>query len=750
MATLKDIAEKVGVSVATVSYCINNTKSVKLSTRTKIMQAIEELNYIPNTSARNLKAESSKEIGVIFPNIDDICHSEILKGIISYTEDQDYSLNIAFSYNTPKLECKIIDQFIGKNIAGLIIITCQPENTEYFQNALIRRNIPSVFIEHFPNNIDANFLAFDNYNSCCYLTKKLIENNYRNIVLMTGYSDLFSEFECVRGFCEAHDDLGIPYSSNQTFETSMTKESAFRQTMLRIIDSPPEAIITSSELLAKGIMEALNLAGIKVPDQTCVITLGEECWNETNYLPNIIHTSRTAYTLGKRSIEVLLKNLQSPEFFEKEFMLFTDNIIGSHLKLPPVSKIKPVHIVPKRTLRILATSLPTIFALHAISAEFEKEHHVKIHFDIVGYRDLFEAGIHSCENDDAYDIYLFDVSWLTYLAKKETFTDMSEFMNSNTDFHKYIIRQNLENCCYKGHYYGFPIVGGSHILFYRRDLFENPLLQKQFEAQHNSPLRPPKNWTEFNGIARFFTKEFNPYSPTTYGTSVIGSINEEFTLELLTRLWSFGGGIYDTNGCLQLDTPQNIKGFQNLLESCRYAEKNIFEASIDQSFRAFGSGRTAMLLSFTEYASQINDCVHGDIITKVDYSMLPGKTPANVGWNMGVSKKTKNLDLISKYFSWICDKRVSYYMTILNGQSVITCPYQNHEILKLYPWMELNSEGQNYSKSRIYPCQAKERLVPPYEVETILYNVFKKMYTKELSVADALREGQSTLIRLFT
>ncbi|MEG0693799.1 MAG: hypothetical protein RR444_12055, partial [Oscillospiraceae bacterium] len=128
----------------------------------------------------------------------------------------------------------------------------------------------------------------------------------------------------------------------------------------------------------------------------------------------------------------------------------------------------------------------------------------------------------------------------------------------------------------------------------------------------------------------------------------------------------------------------------------------------------------------------------------------PGKTPANVGWNMGVSKKTKNLDLISKYFSWICDKRISYYMTILNGQSVITCPYQNHEILKLYPWMELNSEGQNYSKSRIYPCQAKERLVPPYEVETILYNIFKKMYTKELSVVDALREGQRMLIRLFT
>ena len=73
------------------------------------------------------------------------------------------------------------------------------------------------------------------------------------------------------------------------------------------------------------------------------------------------------------------------------------------------------------------------------------------------------------------------------------------------------------------------------------------------------PLRPPKTWKEFNGIAQFFTKEFNPYSPTLYGTSVIGSVNEEFALELQIRLWSFGGGLYDSAGRLKLDTPQNVK-----------------------------------------------------------------------------------------------------------------------------------------------------------------------------------------------
>lgn len=117
-----------------------------------------------------------------------------------------------------------------------------------------------------------------------------------------------------------------------------------------------------------------------------------------------------------------------------------------------------------------------------------------------------------------------------------------------------------------------------------------PSIQKQFESLHSLPLRPPKTWKEFNGIAQFFTKEFNSYSPTLYGTSVIGKIHEELTLELLIRMWSFGGGFYDNTGKIKLNTPQNIKAFQSLLESCRFSEHPFYETSIDDSFHSFGGG----------------------------------------------------------------------------------------------------------------------------------------------------------------
>ena len=133
MVTLKEVALRAGVSIATVSYCINGTKPVSAETRGKVMKAIEELNYVPNAAARSLKSESVMEIGVVFRNIDDYYRSEILKGIVDQSEGRNYSVTMAFSHASPKMERKIINDFIGKNVKGLIIDTCQPGEYGIFQ-----------------------------------------------------------------------------------------------------------------------------------------------------------------------------------------------------------------------------------------------------------------------------------------------------------------------------------------------------------------------------------------------------------------------------------------------------------------------------------------------------------------------------------------------------------------------------------------------------------------------------------------
>ncbi len=82
--------------------------------------------------------------------------------------------------------------------------------------------------------------------------------------------------------------------------------------------------------------------------------------------------------------------------------------------------------------------------------------------------------------------------------------------------------------------------------------------------------------------------------------------------------------------------------------------------------------------------------------------------------------------------------------------SILLYPYENHEILRLYPWMNLNTKCFERARNRVYPYQAKDRLVPPYEVETILLDVCMMAYRKELTAQEALREGERRIRELFS
>ena len=751
MTTLKDVAKQAGVSLATASYCVNNSKSLRGETRAKIMKAVEELNYIPNAGARNLKVSKSNEIGVVTPEIDDHAHSEILKGIVSAAEEMGYILNIAFSYNNPKMEQKLIKELISKNVAGLIIMTCQPNNIEFFRKTILERDIPNVFLERFPVGLDVNFYAFDDYKTCYQLTKKLIDKGYRDIALVSGSNNLFAGYDSASGFIDAHDDCHISYQQSQIIETNMTKESAFRETMYNLVASPPQAIITISEALAKGVLEACSICNIKVPQDVCVLYLGEESWNKTNYYPDVIPTIRTVYTMGKIATETLINDIANPNNSEKTFNLLQDKGIVGNIEIPSPPRVATEKTVEKQVVKVLVTEMPTTKALEALTRNFALEYNAEFQFDFVSYRELIET-IRSDgdKGNNEYDLYLYDVSWLTYLANAEVLLDLTPFLTSNEKLLKSFVPKNMENCKYKDKYFGIPIIGGANILFYRRDLFESTTIQRMFNEQHRLPLRAPRTWSEFNGIARFFTKKYNENSPTEYGTAITGYINEEMALEIQIRLWGLNGGFYDEDGRLSLVTPQNIKAFKHLLETNKYVERDASETSISQSFQDFGAGKTAMLISYSEYATQIRDEIHGDIISRIGYAQLPGTKAANVGWNLGVNKHSDKLPLIEKYFEWIGQKQTSYYMTILSGQSTVAEPYKNHELLKLYPWMELTEEGQSRAKSRIYPYRGNGSLIPPYQVEEVLCQMFAKMKEKPEAIKRILAIGEKKIQRLFS
>ena len=758
MITLKEVATRAGVSIATVSYCVNGTKSVSAATRSKVMKAIEELNYVPNAAARSLKSESIMEIGVVFPDIDDYYRSEILKGIVDQSEGKNYSVTLEFSYNSPKMERKIINDFVGKNVRGLIIDTCQPENADYFRKNVLERNISNVFIEHCPEGLNVNFLAFDNYKSYYYLTQKLLEKGYERIAVVTGPWRLPPAYSAIKGYEDALKSKGKEVDEALVVHTDSSKESSFRETMQQLIKNPPQAVITPSESILKGALEAFRVCGLRVPEDICVLTLGEETWNRSNSYPGVLHTSRSAYAMGEQCTRLLLKDMEAPALFQKEFHLLDDNLEDleeSRLEIPEAVRPAPRNRPEKKNdvLRILATSLTlnSIQAIQLLAENFTLQTQIDVEFETCDLQELFDRIVQEADQpESSYDICVYDVSWLRYLANAGVLKNMTNLLEDRPELKARFMKKNLSNCYYHDVCYGVPIIGGTHLLFYRRDLFETPSIQRTFQQQHHLPLRPPATWTEFNGIAKFFTRKYNPDSPTLAGTAIEGGLTEDLTLEILVRLWSFGGGLLDENGKLTLNTPQNIRGFQSILETASYTCQNATETSRDKVFQDFGNGKIAMMISFSEYASKIRDETHSDIITKIGYSQMPGRMPANVGWNLGVNPRTEKMEAIEKFFDWCSGRQNSYYMTILSGQSAVVYPHKNHELIKLYPWLTLSESGQKSSRSRIYPYRGKQKLVKPREIELIIKDLFLEMQEKPDKISELLVSGQKRIEKLFS
>lgn len=754
MVTLKEVARDAGVSVATVSCCLSGKKSVKPETKLRILDSIEKLKYIPNIAARNLKLFSSKLIGVILTDIDNLYHTEIFKGISTYLQQEGYTVSVAFSNNSADIECQKIEEFISQNVAGLIIITCQPQNRNFFQNRILNYDIPNVFIERNPANLFVNFVGYHNYETTHYIASSLLEKGYENIALVCGPEHFSSENECIRGYKDAFFDHSLTAKENHICCTDMSKEDSFKSVLHSLPLDSLEAIITTSKNMAYGALEALSLKNINVPEDIQLITFSEESWTKSSKISGVLQSSRTPFDLGSLASKLLLKNIQSSALFEPQVLIQEDEIVRHPLNISSITKRVPTKtpgVLTTKKIRALMVDLNTAHSVQLLSESFSQQTGIEIEFDFLPQNKILDKIADTLGHpQNLYDIFMYDIPWLSYLVQNSFVADVSEFITSDSFQMDHIFQENIGNCIYDNKYYGLPLLGGSQLMFYRKDLFENLGIIKSFNNKYKMPLSPPKTWTQFNGTSEFFTRTFNPDSPTEFGTSMAGITDEELAPELLVRLWAYGGVLWDAYNRPCLNTAANARAFSSVLDTIKYTSRSPFKTSITQTVEDFSSGKTAMLITYSEYAAQISKSLQNQIIGRVGCEILPGKRSVSIGWNLGVNPFTAKHESIYEFFRWICRRDISFYMTILGGQSPVVAPYHNLDLLRLYPWLAMTEKSFKYTKKRNEPYKQNTLIIPLNKIEKILCNVLRQVLNENLSIPEALEENQQRMKQLFS
>lgn len=746
MATIKDVAKMAGVSIATVSNYLNQTKPVSREVSAKIQEAVDVLQYSQNLSAKSLKSNSYSDIGVILPNFDNSYYVQIFQGIEKAFQNTGYYTNLAFSYDIPEFEQNIIHNFLKKQVCGLLLVSCQPDNWKFYYDHFTSDKRPLVLIDRDIHSLDANFVSFDNYSMIQEITENLLSSGYRKIFLFSGPEKYECEANCISGFFDTFQKEKIKSHSSFSIQTNLSKEDSFRKILQLMRFNMPDAIITTSESIATGVIEGLTILNYSDEDIP-VFTLGEEHWNLHTHSFASGSAVRPAIKLGQTAATLLLEQLKSPLTKENEKIILKNTTISNHNQVCrplPIPKER-TEIIPQKPLRILMMDTPQVHTLLGLLKNFENQENIKAEVTILPHHNLYETILQNHASiSPSYDVVMYDIPWLPALASDGILEDITSELK-DMDLGIFLPDCLKYFSCFNQRYYGLPFMYAPQIFYYRKDLFENPKLKADYARQNNITLRPPLTLKEFNTIADFFT---NSTDAIDYGISLPAAYDECLAPEIYMRLRTFGGSLFDSTGNVCLDQDSSLKAYLNLLRAVRFAKPDYRTATDISIVQDFLKGDTAMLITYPSFLTDVVDLRQSSMIGSIGYHHIPGRSPLLGGWSLGISSRSAQKQEAFAFLKWTCDEQIANYFALLGGQSAITSTYTNDELIKLYPWLPLYHSTYPYTKPTIPPELDNHTILSQNDIDAIVCKWIYKLLDEEIEVQDAIANTHMELEKL--
>lgn len=745
LATIKDVAKHAGVSIATVSNYLNQTKPVSRQASAKIAEAIDALQYTQNLSAKALKSNVYRNIGVILPNLSDSYYVQIFQGIETAFNSSGFSLNLAFSYDIPELETEIAQEMLRKQVCGMIVVTCQPDKWKFYYENFIKQNHPLILIDRAITSLDTSMVRFDSERVLSSVTQLLLQLGYRRLTLMAGPERFSCEAACVNGFLQAYDLSENQIPNTAVVHIELNKEDAFRKATSLLKRTVPDGILATSELTATGIIEALHVLGYSTAEVP-VITLGEEHWNRHTHSFAAFSIARSAIRIGTLAAQTLLKKVQSPQTQESEQLLVSCDLEDTLQKLreclSPQAAASPT--VPAKRIRVLMLDTPAVHTITQLLKNFEDRTGVRTDVVLKPHSTLYEAIVKNCQAPDSYDVYMYDIPWLPLLAAGGILKDLSaELGNIGTGA---FLPGSMEDFSRYGNgYYGIPLMYAPQMLYYRKNLFQDPSLCAKYEKLYNAPLKPPRTFTEYNTVAKFFTAETDAIP---YGISIPAAYPECLAPELYTRLKAYGSDVIDRRGNVVINNPNALKAYVNLLRATKYAKPDYMHASDVSIVDDFLRGETAMLITYPGFLTDVSDLRKNNRIGSIGCSHIPGRSPLLGGWGLGISSRSRNFHEAFAFLKWACTEQMANYFSMLGCYSAVTSTYTNDELVNLYPWLPLYKTVYPYT-SPMLPCVSHGgKVVSPNDMDSIICKWFYKLLNEDHEIETILSGTQQELEKL--
>jgi LacI family transcriptional regulator len=312
MNTIKEVAERAGVSISTVSRVLNNTGYVKERTRQAILLAMAELNFQPNAVARSLVRRQTGLIGLLIPYIDSAFFVGLARGVESAAKDLGYSTLLCHTQGDPFQEQSYLKTLMERRVDGIILTpVCQQE--EYVRS-LIESGFPVVLVSRKLNTVAANAVLPDNTFGARTVIEHLIKLGHTRIGIINGPHFLSNARERWEGVRMALAEAGLEPQPELIREGNFLFDDGYWLSKeLLAAAEPPSAIFCANHIMAGGAMMAIRDQGLRIPED---ISLAAFEGFDDSILGRLIQPSLTANIFPTR--EMSLKALSMLDRLIKE------------------------------------------------------------------------------------------------------------------------------------------------------------------------------------------------------------------------------------------------------------------------------------------------------------------------------------------------------------------------------------------------------------------------------------------------
>jgi LacI family transcriptional regulator, repressor for deo operon, udp, cdd, tsx, nupC, and nupG len=314
LPTIKQIANKLNISMSTVSRALHNHHSIGLRTKTRVQDLAKELNYEPNQMAIFFQQRKTFTLGVILPELSEAFFSSAMSGIEDCAYKNNYIVLIGQSHDNEDKEKLLIETMKNHRVDGLLIsIAKNTIHYEHFEN-LKRYNIPVVFFDRIPNIANIHYVACNLISGTLQAINFLFKKGHRVIGMINGPENLYASQERKEGYIQAMIKSHLKFDPSLIVNSDLAAESVIEATgELLSHKRKPTAIVTFNDYVALDAVKFARTQKLRINKDICFVSYANLPMSNYTAFPPLASVEQFPYLQGQKATETLLELMHKKE-----------------------------------------------------------------------------------------------------------------------------------------------------------------------------------------------------------------------------------------------------------------------------------------------------------------------------------------------------------------------------------------------------------------------------------------------------